>query len=229
MLISPATEFKAELLGMIQDREFSERTGVHCSDLIYCLNKQALRRRMPLPPDEHEILLFSLGWSTQRWLTGKDEDEPTITKDGIQVTRDAVHPLYGCPWELKATFKSKDRGVEDEDSWLRQIMAQCKVTMQTRAFLTRLEICGNWKSIFGKKEEKDLPENQKPTLSAFMLEFEVDEIEDNWLWLRGRADLFLPMLNPSEIKLLPKNKALPPNHEWECKYCPSSYREVCNG
>lgn len=93
MKISPSNEFRDEIIRQIQEREFSKREGIHCSDLIYCLNKQALRRTNPLPPDEHEILLFSLGWSTQRWLTNLSKDVAPIVVDEITVTPDALY----CP------------------------------------------------------------------------------------------------------------------------------------
>lgn len=95
--------FRAQLLQRIGDREFKERTGVHCSDLIYCLNKQALRRIHPTANTEREILLFSLGWATQRWLTSQAEDEPEKEVDGIIVTCDALV----CP-ECKGGLIAKD-------------------------------------------------------------------------------------------------------------------------
>jgi hypothetical protein len=88
---------------------------------------------------------------------------------------------------------------------------------------------GNWKSIFGKKEEKGLPENQKPTLHAFKLEFTQEELEDNWIWLVSRAELFKEMLDSRTDDLtqilVPPALALPIGHEWECKDC--DYQEEC--
>jgi len=150
-------------------------------------------------------------------LTGKGEDEPEKEVDGIKVTLDALR--NGVPWELKATFKSSERVIEEELSWLRQIMCQCKVTGTTSASLSRLEICGNWKSIFGKKEDKALPENQKPTLSAWSLTFSQTEIDANWEWMKERRDIYLQAL--AEGELLSQGVALPIGHAWECdeKYC----------
>lgn len=207
-------KFRAELLRKIADREFSERTGVHCSDLIYCLNKQALRRKLNLPSTDNEILLFSLGWATQRWLTGELEDEPEKELDGITVTMDS---WVGMPWELKCTFQSNQKPVVENTAWVRQIMAQCKVSDKLSAKLSRLEIMGNWKSIFGKKEEKALPENQKPTLSAWSCTFSHSEIEKNWEWMISRKKIFEGLLegSPLVVPML----ALPPKQEWECGYC----------
>lgn len=226
MIVSFDPEFKAQLIAQIAAREFSVRTGVHCSDLIYCLNKAVLRRLYPIPSTEREVLLFSLGWATQRWLTGKPEDEDTITVDGIQVTPDSS--WKDNPWELKATYTSSEKPIVDNDSWLKQIMAQCYVTNTQTARLSRLELMGNWKSIFGAKEVKGLPQNSKPTLSVFKLEFEQAELANNWEWLKGRKILLKQIIeNPKS--LLPKVQALPPGHEWECDSCNPTHRAICEG
>lgn len=217
MMIELDPTFRVALLLKIAQREFKERKGAHCSDLVYCLNKQALRRLHPFQPSDHELLLYSLGWATQRWLTGKSEDEPEKEVDGIVVTLDALTD-EGLPWELKATFQSSQRPIEDNAHWIRQIMAQCYVTGTATANLSRLEIMGNWKSVFGKREEKDLPENQKPTLSAYRLEFSQEEIDRNWQWLQVRRDMFNIILSTNE--LFPKIHAIPSGQEWECKFCP---------
>jgi len=237
MKITADPQFRLELLQRIAEREFAERTGVHCSDLIYCLNKQALRRFKPLPIDDATLLLFSLGWSTQRCLTGQREDEPEMEVDGIIVTLDALYPETNpppVPWELKATFQSNTRPIEENIHWIRQIMAQCYVTGSCVAYLTRLEIMGDWKSIFKPKgfkdwsdeeQEKFQTEHRKPTLSAYRLEFTQEELDRNWAWLRERRDLFLQVLDTQ--KLLPKAVAIPSGQEWECGWC--AYKEAgCN-
>ncbi len=89
MNITEDAQFRSYLLKQIEEREFSERTGVHCSDLIYCLNKQALRRITGEKPTEQELLLFSIGWSTQAWISGKFIDVPEVEVDRIKVTLDA--------------------------------------------------------------------------------------------------------------------------------------------
>lgn len=93
MQITVDEAFRAELLEKIRVREFSERTGIHCSDLIYCLDKQALRKLNTVVDDDSTILLYSLGYSTQRWLTGQDKDVPEKEVDGIKVTLDALYCL----------------------------------------------------------------------------------------------------------------------------------------
>lgn len=220
-------EFQKEILAKIAVREFSERTGIHGSDLIYCLNKQAIRKLCPKPSTEREVLLFSLGWATQRWLTGKDEDEPEVEVDGIKVTPDARWK-DGLYWELKCTFQSSAKPIEENIHWLRQLMSQCYVTKTTEIRLSRLELMGTWKSIFGKKEEKSLPENEKPTLNAYRITFTQEELDRHWEWMKQRRDLYKGVLE--KRLLLPKLSALAPGMLWECDFCERkcSEREYAN-
>ena len=215
--------FEQELIYNIYQRELHNRVGVHSSDLIYCLNKQALRKLHPLSPVTSEILLFSIGWATQRWLTNKDEDEPEIIVDGITVTPDATY--LNVPWELKATYQSSEKPITENVSWFRQIMAQCYVTKTLTAHLSRFEIMGNWKSIFGKKEEKALESSRKPTLHAYSLSFTEEELQQNWDWLKERKDVYEKIL--SSGTLVSKPIALAQGMNFECNYC--SYKEdYCN-
>ncbi len=90
MEIKVDEKFRAWILNKIREREFSVREGTHQSDLVYCLNKSAFRRLYPQEDTDQETLLFSVGFSTQRWLTGVEQDVPQIEKDGIIVTLDAI-------------------------------------------------------------------------------------------------------------------------------------------
>ena len=121
------------------------------------------------------------------------------------------------PFELKATFQSSERPIAENISWLRQLMAQAYVLEVESAVLSRLELMGNWKSVFGKKEEKHLPENKKPTLHAYRLEFARSELEENWRWLKERKKLFETILETKNI--LYRGVALAQGMDWECAYC----------
>ena len=216
-------EARAELIRRIQEREFSERTGIHMSDLNYCLNKQMLRRMYPVEDPakvEQDLLLFSIGWSTQRWITGKDEDEEPITVDGITVTLDSL--LYGKPWELKATYQSSNKPIEENTHWIRQIMAQAHVKGQTQVYLSRFELLGDWGSVYprGKtKQEKDecRKASKRPTLNVYRITFSAEELAQNWEWFKGRREQFAVLLETQEC--LPRIVALAPNGAFECAYC----------
>jgi len=229
MQITVDEAFRKELIDKIQQREFSERTGIHCSDLIYCLNKQALRKSVDVPDEDATILLYSLGWATQRWLTGKDEDVPEKEIDGIKVTLDALtldvrdktlpddatNAMAWVPWELKATFQSNNKPIAENTHWIRQIMAQCYVVAANTAYLTRFELMGNWK--FNKKGEPPDPANRRPTLTAFKFEFNQKELDANWKWLLERKEVYEKILETG--KLVPKIVAIPTGQSFECSYC----------
>ena len=230
MKITTAEDFRRELLDRIAKREFSERTGTHQSDLVYCLNKQALRRLLPLPTEDSQLLLFSLGWSTQRWLTGQDIDEPEIEKDGIKVTLDATY--NSVPWELKASYQSSTRPIEENLHHVRQVMCQCYVTGTKEAYLTRLEILGNWKWVYRPKDPEKIAKlvaefgdlwAAHPTLTAVKLEFTQEELVKHWRWMLNRKQLFEEILRTRV--LLSKRQALASGQEWECGWCP--YTKEC--
>ena len=219
---------RAELLGQIAEREFhGERTGVHCSDLVYCLNKQSFRKLLPLEETEEEILLFSLGWMSQRWLTHSWEDTPTITKDGIQVTPDAVWS-GGNPWELKATYTSSEKDILENTAWIHQVMSQCIVLGKREAYLSRMELMGNWKMHAPKGWADEHPDEKfewkRPTLSVFHFEFSPAELGKHWDWMLARKELYLDIL--ASGKYLPKAVSIPSGQEFECGYC--RYKELCD-
>ncbi len=255
MKITVDKTFRADLLKRIADREFSERTGIHITDIIFCLNKQGLRRLHPQPNSDGQLLLFSLGWSTQRWLTGQDKDLPEKEVDGIKVTLDALAGEHvvgekspasfaqagyapsmtvhkGIPWELKASFQSNTKPIEDNLHWVRQVMAQCYVTGTTTAYLTRLEIMGNWKWVYKPSKPEKIAElvaqfgehwDEHPTLTAVRLEFDQKELDDFWAWAKHRRDQFKSVLDTG--KLLPKAEAIASGMSFECDAC--AYRAEC--
>uniref|UniRef100_A0A6H1ZJM7 PD-(D/E)XK nuclease superfamily protein n=1 Tax=viral metagenome TaxID=1070528 RepID=A0A6H1ZJM7_9ZZZZ len=230
MKVTIAEDFRKELLNKIAQREFSERTGTHQSDLIFCINKQCMRKLNPQPTTESQLLTFSLGWSTQRWLTGQSEDEPEIEKDGIKVTLDAT--WMGVPWELKATYMSNTKPIEESLHFVRQIMNQCYVTGTTEAYISRLEIMGNWKWVYRPKDPVKLQAlvdqfgedwAKHPTLTAVKFEFTQDELDHHWQWMQKRKQQYEGVIRTNV--LLPKAQALASGMDFECGFC--EYKEQC--
>lgn len=212
-------EFRDNILLEMKQREFSIRNETHCSDLCYCLTKQAFRRLYPIESSDEEILRFTIGWATQRWLTEQPE-ETSYVVDGITVTPDFVR-ADGTPWELKATYTSSTKSIMENQAWIRQIAAQCKVLNKLEAHLTRFEVMGNWKWVFGKKAEK--ARSKHPTLSAYKLTFTQEDIDQIWNWYLERKVIFERILKTGEV--LPKPYVLPRGQEYECDWCP--YRTDC--
>ena len=220
--------FQHKLIQTIETREFHERTNVHSTDLSWCINKQALRKLEPTPNTEKETLLFSVGFMAQRWVVGIEHDVPEITVDGITTTLDALvcpkcwkvstELLCSCggksvPLEFKATYQSSNRPIEDNLSYIRQVMSQCYVTNTTEAYISRLCLMGDWK----------IKEGNRPILDAFHFTFKPEELNRWWAVMLERRDLFLGILETGN--LLPLGVALLPGQEYECNFCP--YKDRC--
>jgi hypothetical protein len=226
-------EAKQEILDRMATLEFGNRTGIHQSDLVFCLNKAYLRRVCPKKPKEHEVLRMARGTASQRWLTRKLEDEPTVELDGIQVTPDALWK-DGTPWELKETDASSTREVLGSVHYVRQLMNQCKVLGVRTARLSRLFNLGNWKWVYKPKDPAKIQAlvaefgedwEAHPLLDVTRFEFTQEEIDRNWEMMKARRDLLLKLLDSQA--LLPKPQALMSGMDWECKDCPYRGKE-CN-
>jgi len=93
MKVSKDPEAKAEILRRMREADFQDRTGIHQSDLVYCINKSYLYKTEPVEPSESDVLRWGRGVASQRYLTRKLHDVETVELDGIQVTPDA----FFCP------------------------------------------------------------------------------------------------------------------------------------
>lgn len=213
--------FEKWLIDKIAAKQFRERVGFHCTDGIWCINKQALRRLHPVSPSRSDTLRFGRGLATQQWLTGSLSDMPEVEVDGIVVTLDALYE--DSPWELKDTDQSSNRPIEENIYQIRQVLAQCKVQKSLVGRLSRLENMGNWSWVYPKgstKEEKakDKAASEHPTLTAFKMTFTQQEVDANWQWLQERRRLFLGILETKA--LLPLSKALAGKEMlFECERC----------
>lgn len=233
------TEKRKELLETIAYREFGRLEGVHQSDLNYCLNKQGLRHVVDKAESatDREVLLYSIGYATQRWLTGQETDVDPIVKDGIIVTQDST--WNGLPFELKCTYQSDTKPPSENKHWLRQIMAQCYVTGSTTAYLSRFCLMGNWKWVYHPSKPETIAKlvqefgsnwADRPTLQVFRLEFTQAELAIAWGWFLARKELYLNLLTRECKPLYSRGLALPDlNDPWECDYCKYNGVECKNG
>jgi len=233
MKISKDPEAKAEILRRMKEADFQDRTGVHQSDLVFCLNKAYLYKVEPVEPKESDILRWGRGIASQRYLTRSLYDEPTVEIDGIQVTPDALW-TDGNPWELKDTDASSNKQITDSPHYLRQIMNQCKVLGKTTARISLLFNMGNWRWVYRPKDPVKIQAlvdeygedwAAHPTLEVYKVEFTQAEIDENWKQMAARRDLYLKIHETG--KLLPKPLALMSGSDFECSWC--AYRERCEG
>jgi hypothetical protein len=231
MKIIKDEEAKQEILRRMQTADFQDREGVHQSDLVFCLNKAYLRKVQPIEPTESETLRWGRGVASQRYLTRKLEDEPTVELDGIQVTPDALW-TDGNPWELKDTDASSTKNPLDSIHYVRQLLNQCKVLGTTVARLSLLHNMGNWKWVYRPKDPVKIQAlidefgedwDAHPTLSVYRFEFTQEEVDANWEQMKERRDLYLELFETG--KLYPKPIALMSGMDWECDWCP--YKDQC--
>lgn len=141
------------------------------------------------------------------------------------------------PWvfELKATYQSSTKAIEENPHWLRQLLSQCHAVESNVAVLSRLELMGNWKWVYHPSKPETIAklvqefgENwaAHPTLGAWKIEFSALEIYRNWEWMKVRKYDFEKILETKS--LLPPKIAVPKGQEWECSFC--SYRGTeCEG
>jgi hypothetical protein len=153
-----------------------------------------------------------------------------VEVDGIKVTPDDM--TYGFPWELKATYTTNTKPIEDSPQYVRQCMSQCYVTKTLVAKLSRLEILGNKKWLYHTTKPETLAQRvaefgvnwaDHPTLTVFSLEFTQEELDRFWAWMVQRRDQYLEIIRTGI--LMPKALAVAPAQEWECSYC--SYKDKC--
>lgn len=171
------------------------RTGVHVSDLLYCLRKTYFRRVYDIPVTDRMQLLFAIGYSMHNYLH-PGQGEESVEVDGIICSPDNT----GEAEEIKTTRSNSDRFTpEDMPHWIQQMMAYCKALKTTTYKLMVYFICGNYKPPF-------------PTLRTFEYKFSAKEIEDNWNWLLKRRDILLKALEDEK----PPARDCEP---WECKEC----------
>ena len=212
---------KKEILQLIRERSWSDRTGLHFSDLNYCLRKPYYREKYPDIAMEQEkedtTLIFSLGHAWEYWLTRTDEHHE-YKQDGITCTPDFSY-REGEIWEIKATYLSARKDIREQTTWLRQCMAYCKVTGVTTFYIVPLHVMGTWDGIWKKKGEN--LDRRRPLMNVWRCEFTQEEIDVNWeLGLHKKKLLeeaiatSNPMGNPMQEK-------------WECGFCLWQKKGIC--
>lgn len=171
------------------------RTGIHVSDLLYCLRKTYFRRVNEIPITDRMQLLFAIGKAMHNYLH-PGQGEQSVEVDGILCSPDNTEDKS----EIKTTRSNSDKfNPSDMPKWERQMMAYCKALGVKVYNLDAFFICGNYKPPF-------------PTLRTFEYTFTEGEIESNWQWLKARRDILVKAL---ETDTPPAKDC----EEWECKEC----------
>ncbi len=138
------------------------------------------------------------------------------------------------PLELKATYQSTSKAIEENIPWIRQVAAQCCVVGSKKAYLSRFALMSNWSWVYKPSKPEKIAalvskwgENylEHPTIEVYSLEFTKAELDKVWAWFLDRKELFQKVISTGVP--LPKAIALPSGQEWECERC--KYTAECIG
>ena len=188
------------------------------SGMIYCVTKTYYENYMVVPnadgqliPERSDstLLLFATGLGLEKVLLSGRQVSEGGEYEGIQWHVDH----YGREGfiEFKSTRASPRKdGMEpySSEGWIKQIKAYCKVKGITTGHLVNLHLMGNRNPPF-------------PTLEAWEFTLTQEEVDDNWDWIKSRANDY--------NEYVAAGTPPPPfkyNMDWECKDC--SWLALCN-
>jgi hypothetical protein len=208
------------VISLLKENGKTRSEGIHFSDLNYCLRKPFYARKHPsLQEDKADknILMFSLGLAFEDYITkGEGQEEHCV--DGIFITPDYIS-AEGEHWEVKTTYLSSKKDIEEQTAYTRQMMAYCKINNVTEFGLIVLHINGDWSWVWKKK--KGEIDDRKPIMNTYKFTFTQDEIDENWSsaklkrdWLERAIKAGVPPLAVRET--------------WECKYCKWASNGICD-
>ena len=207
------TERRAQIIQGIRDRMPERSAGVHLSDLTGCLNKYYYKCLYGERPVEDDLLLlFTSGRAIQAWMTGKFEDAPSVTLDGITCSVDNME--NGVHEELKYTYSSSNKPIKQQ--WLTQIMGYCKAHGVREFVLSQWNVMGDWSWVY---KRKDRPvDGRHPVLTSTRMVFTDAEIDENWEWcLRRKQVLEMAEKNRVEPSLIVPDWLGEIDGRWQCK------------
>jgi hypothetical protein len=156
------------------------REGIHLSTLVYCLTRSFFDAHSAVEPTDEELMLFALGYGLQDVLTPPDATTPTLEEEGIIYRPDMLLCIPGNVGlqlvEVKTTRMSSKKG-ELPETWVEYIKGGCHIRKTNSYELVILYLMGNYAPPF-------------PQISACRLEFEQQELDENWQYLTTRRDVY---------------------------------------
>jgi CRISPR/Cas system-associated exonuclease Cas4 (RecB family) len=176
------------------------------SSLAVCTGKSYYRaidiKPVIAPSENLRLVIGKVGHAVLQVLPSK---EITLEKDGIIGHADMLGERYA---EIKITWMSSNRPVEDMTQWIKQIKAYAYMAGVTEYDLVVLHIMGNWKFPV------------QPGMKVYTLKFTEEELKENWNSMLIKLKIIdeavkthvLPLLDPED---------------WECDRC--SYAYHCLG
>lgn len=183
---------------------------IHASDVDVglCLQKTLYRRILKDPPplSDKSILFFASGVCFEHWLVAKSI--PVKEREGITRTLDDSN-IFGAV-ELKSTRSNCDKfnPITAYPWWLSRMKTYCYIDRINRMHLVVFFWVGN------------RAENQIE-LKAWSIEFTDEEIRDNWIKIKERANILTQCMESGEN--IPREFLTV--RDWECKSC--QFLTVC--
>ncbi len=214
--------FHQRVISILNDLNNKDRSeGIHFSDLNYCLRKAFYAHRHPglnSEKGDQSTLMFALGLSFEYYVTkGKQQEEFCV--DGIYVTPDFISE-EGEHWEVKVTYLGSNKDVSEQENYIRQMKAYCKIKGVLEFKLVMLHIMGDWSWVWKRKGTK--VDYSRPIINpnnTFI--FTQEEIEENWETAKLKRDWLLQAIRSGV-------PPLPIKETWECKYCKWASQGICD-
>ena len=198
-------ELKERLVGTLKKKYGSERTGVHVTDLIYCLREVYYRKKMPQPITETDLMFFVDGaerHSIIQGLTGFEAEKKVKYGNVVgSIDMIAEGPSL-CPVEIKSTRANKDI----PPHYFKQLSYYCAMLGSEVGFIVIQRI-----------------NNREKPWEVVRVEWTGDELAETRRELFERSTLLLNAFSDDDPSLLPKRW---PRMEWKCNYC--LYKKDCN-
>jgi hypothetical protein len=195
MLISKNDTLEEQVYANIRGAVVKDRSGIHISDLIYCLRKAYFRKMKLSPPPSNELcLLWLTGYSFQAYMFPSDKEITSIV-DGVNCTPDIPTGI-----EVKSTRQSvRNFDFSTNIGWQRQILGYCKALGKLEYDLVVMFVCGNYAPPF-------------PSIGCWHICVEQEEVDANWSNVIEGKHLLESAL---ESGIPPE----PACQDWEWEYC----------
>lgn len=163
--------------------------GIHVSDIIRALAFKFGHLRPEFEGEEINANMVCPGLAWEEWLAPQIKEEFPSFKfhpgemcvDGIYMNCDGISRKKSglvIVHEIKFTWKSMRKAIEDEWMWLTQLAAYCKAYGTTVGMIWPYYVNGTYN--FDMKESRIKPHR---------IEWTQEEIDENWDMLRNYADV----------------------------------------
>lgn len=200
MDIRENTHVRESALEYMRKKYLTPKPFPHVAELIYCLTKSYYDRTDPIPPQDKEVLLFSLGFGLEKVMLPDDYKSKSKQVNGVYYTPDLA--IEDELTEIKTTRMKYTAGtVKVPETWLQQCKAYCFCEKCNEMSLAILHITGDYKPPF-------------PLIAGYTLHFSDEELSENWNYILDRRGSLERAITTQQ---LPEPYKF--CQDWECDWC----------